>query len=143
MNSDNIISEYFTFFDIDKNFIDNVKHATLNDSGEIDSIMYTDSSGNDQTLNRNQFTYTNLILNIPGLGFAYCGDIVYLEQFRKEPTQFELDFGWHENVSNQKIFSWYLKPTDKSNVNYIKTLYYDDLTDIIGITHKSGGVTLD
>ena len=141
----NIVSNYFTFFDTENNIINNVKSMNLSDSGAIESITYNDND-NEITLNYGEFTYTNLVLAIPGIGYAYCGDIIYLEQFRKEPTQLELAFGWHENVSNQKIFSWYLKPTPKSNINYIKTLYYDDLTNIIGVTHKSrssGTVILD
>ena len=55
----NIVSNYFTFFDTENNIINNVKSMNLSDSGAIESITYNDND-NEITLNYGEVTYTNL-----------------------------------------------------------------------------------
>ena len=46
-------------------------------------------------------------LHVPGVGHLRPGSKVRLE---KDPTSYILLFGWHTNISNQTIYSWYLRP---------------------------------
>lgn len=144
-NSDYVVSGNYTFLFADTaEIIPNIISVTFTEANTFDKLTYLDENETEVTLDVDQYTYTDLVLDIPGVGYAYSGDIVYVEQFRQKPSQFQLLFGWHENVSNQKIFSWYLKPTPDSNVDYIKTLYYEDLTNIVGVNHTTeGNVILD
>lgn len=136
MSMNKIVSSYFTFFDKNKHIINNVTSIELDVNGQFSSISYT-SGSETLSLPAEEFTCTNLILVVPGIGYAYCGDIIYLEQYRNKPKAYILDFGWHENSSNQKIFSWYLRDS-MNNSNY-KTLYYTDLSNITGVQNRIAG----
>ena len=135
----NVICKSFTFFSLDGRVINNVYGVELDALGEFSTIRYVEN-GENKHLTSDNFTYTNLILNIPSLGFAYCGDIIYLNRYREKPQEYVLQFGWHENVSNQKIYSWYLQKFDlDGKLEYNKTLYYDDLINILGIKNRTAG----
>jgi hypothetical protein len=43
-----------------------------------------------------------------GIGFLIPGDIVKLKL--TDCKEYELNFGWHTNISGQTIYSWYLTP---------------------------------
>lgn len=132
-----IISTHYTFFDLDGNIINNVSSITLDSLGEFSSITYTGNDGLPHSIPVGEFKYTNLILKIPNLGFAYCGDHVFLQEYRKNTQEYILDFGWHENISNQQIYSWYLKKFNaKGELECNKTLYYDDLVNIIAVQNR-------
>ena len=42
--------------------------------------------------------------------------------------RYELNYGWHTNVSNQTIYSWYLKPITK-NCNNSDVFEHKDMDD--------------
>lgn len=81
-------------------------------------------------------------LPVPGVGYLRPGTKVRLEG---DPTEYVLLFGWHTNISNQTIYSWYLRPIkefieDNSDNEYMsqpikelsddKTLYYEMINKI-------------
>ena len=139
----NVVSSTFTFFSLDGSPILNVKHIVLDDLGRVSSIIYLNDNDEELELSSSEFTYTNLILHIPGVDhLAYCGDKLFLARFRECPKEYTLNFGWHENVSNQKIFSWYLEEYDaKGELIANKTLYYDDLVRVIAVKNVKFGIS--
>ncbi len=138
----NVVSSTFTFFTLNGNPILNVKHIILNDLGQISSIVYLNSD-EEVELTTSEFTYTNLILHIPGIDqLAYCGDKLFLTRYREDPKEYTLNFGWHENISNQRIFSWYLEDRDyEGNIIAKKTLYFDDLCRVFAVKNLKFGIT--
>lgn len=137
----NVISEYFSFFDIDGNLINDVLNVDIDEEGRFSYITYF-KNGKEFKLNSSEYYYTNLILNVPGIGYAYSGDIVLLERYREKARRYKLHFGWHENTSNQKLYTWYLTPLilNEGESNVCKTLYYEDLTNILAIEHIVPGL---
>lgn len=139
INSDNVISSKYMFYSRHTRELINVTNIELDSSGMISKITGT-VHGITAVMDPSQFVYTNLILEVPGLGTAVCGDNILLKRPCKNLEEYILEFGWHTNVSNQKIYSWYLVPVLKDLDNHelpkAKTLYYDDLCNIIGISNK-------
>jgi hypothetical protein len=62
------------------------------------------------------YTYTTECLYVLGIGFLLPGDLVKLKI--NERDIYELNYGWHTNISNQTIYSWYLVP--QKNDDYFK-----------------------
>lgn len=137
--ANNVISDKFRFYEASTHdLISDVSHINLDNEGRVASI--TTSSGS--VLLKDDFVYTNLALDVPGLGYALCGDLITIK-VKNKISDYTLGFGWHINISNQKIYSWYLLPIDKTLLNkpdsefdLAKTLYYDDLISIIAITNQ-------
>lgn len=155
----NSVSEKFVFYDLSTNEIILPKYLNVVD-GEIDSV-----STDDKTYNKNEFVYTNLVLHIPGMGDALCGEMITIQHPRELPKTYILNYGWHKNNSNQILCTWYLvdisdKKTLKNQIKGVsemltdevlgdgftkrsipdtfvsaKTLDYDDFTDVIAITN--------
>lgn len=137
----NIISNSFKFYN--KSTLDLIAVDTINLDSDGKIKYITDINGN--IIDNDSYVYTNLILDVPGLGYALCGDSIILKlknKVKEQIGEYILGFGWHINISNQKIYSWYLLPTDKRfntpDVDLIKakTLYYEDLINIVGITRQ-------
>ena len=139
INADNVVSNKFLFYSKETNELLNVSKIILDAHGSIDKIIAT-QHGITAEYNSADFVYTNLILEIPGLGTALCGDRILLKHPRKKLEEFTLEFGWHTNMSNQKIYSWYLIPEvidlDIHELPKAKTLYYDDLCNIVGTSKR-------
>lgn len=82
-------------------------------------------------------------LPVPGVGYLRSGTKVTFEK-----DTYVLMFGWHTNISNQQIYSWFLRPTVQtdrvSESNYMsspenelsqdRTLYYPMIDKICKIT---------
>lgn len=140
---DNVISSHFSFYrNSDNSIIESVNSIELDDNNCFSSINTTDD-GLQEKLDRNSYSYTNLCLSVPGLGYAYCGDELVLEEYRKPSKIWKLNFGWHTNISNQKIYSWFLSDPYEDidiNSNKYKTLYYDDIVNIVGIQQSLPGI---
>ena len=98
---------YFSFYDLSGNLIIGDITATFTDDGQFDAIT-CEKDGMTVTYNNGQFSYTTACLYVLGIGFLIPGDIVKLKI--DSCKVYELNFGWHTNVSNQTIYSWYLKP---------------------------------
>ena len=94
-------------------------NAIYLNNGNIEYVI--DNEGNTHT-NENIVLVKNLLF-IPGIGYIPEETrIIYKE------VDYILLYGWHTNISNQNILSWYLMPLS-SNIPY-KTLYKDMIDDI-------------
>lgn len=71
------------------------------DNGTIKSIKMSDET---QIL-REDLIVVNNLLEVPGIGYIAPGAII---RFDDEDEDYILNFGWHTNMSNQEIYSWYL-----------------------------------
>lgn len=98
---------YYSFYDNDGNLIKGSIEVSIDDNGQFDTVTsildgetYIYTSGN--------FTYTTECLYVLGIGFLIPGDKIRLKI--DKPQVYELNYGWHTNVSNQTIYSWYLTP---------------------------------
>jgi hypothetical protein len=78
-----------------------------------------------------------------GVGYLIPGDIVRLHLLDKR--YYEVQYGWHTNVSNQTIHSWYLVPVNYDEVrkevvyrtdSNILTLYKEYLDTIEVVDFK-------
>lgn len=142
-NRDNVITDQFHFYRKSDNELLDVIKADFNQFGQIYRI-YVNTNGETVVLDSTEFVYTNTLLNVPGLGVASCGDTVVLSQYRKKPKMYKLGFGWHINSSNQNIYSWYLfDPTEDPFRAKVKTLYFDDIPNILGIQNNVPGMLPD
>lgn len=65
------------------------------------------------------------LLYIPGIGHVPPGNIITYEG-----KDYILMFGWHKNVSNQTIYSWYMTPIDHKSSHEMHTLYYEMIDKI-------------
>lgn len=142
IQNNNIISNNYYFYDADtKDPISAPLTLGLTDACEIDYVI--DCNG--KKYSKGMFVYTNLVLDVPGLGPALCGDLITLK-VKNKISEFTLGFGWHVNISNQKLYSWYLLPLDDylntPDIEFkkAKSLYYDDLINIVGVTRQMPGI---
>ena len=93
--------QYLSFYDSENNLIQGVISAAIDENGQITSVSTSDTV-------YTEFTYYTECLYVLGIGTLLPGDIVKLKI--DDNRQYELNYGWHVNVSGQCIFSWYLKP---------------------------------
>ena len=93
--------QYLSFYDRDNNLIQDITDVDINEYGQITAVH---AAGSIIT----EFTYYTECIYVLGIGTLLPGDIVKLKIDDKR--QYELNYGWHINVSGQNIFSWYLKP---------------------------------
>ncbi len=141
MTNSNITSNEFRFYSKVNHDLIAVSKIELDSNFKIQSV--TDADGNNYSAD--ELYYTNLVLSVPGLGNALCGDLITIK-VKNKISEYELGFGWHINISNQQLYSWYLLPKDKhlntpdEFLTKAKTLYYDDLINIIGITRQLPGI---
>lgn len=106
--------QYFSFYDTNNNLIkgDTVS-VTIDDNGQFDTLIVATEDGDQTTVDTyesGQYTYTTECLYVLGIGFLIPGDLVKLKV--NERDVYELNYGWHTNISNQTIYSWYLVPQE-------------------------------
>ena len=82
INSDSIISSKYMFYSRLTGELIKVTNIELDDLGTISKITGT-VHGITAIMDSSQFVYTNLILDVPGLGTAVCGDTILLKRPRK------------------------------------------------------------
>ena len=103
---------YFSFYDLENKLIQgNTVSVALDDNGQFDTLTVTteeDGQTVTETYTKDQYTYTTECLYVLGIGFLLPGDIVKLKI--NECNTYQLNYGWHTNISNQTIYSWYLVP---------------------------------
>lgn len=98
---------YFSFYDTEGNLIKGDISITVQPDGQFDTVTAT-LDGTTTEYTKDQYTYTTECLYVLGIGFLLPGDIVKLHI--DDSAMYEINFGWHTNVSSQTIYSWYLKP---------------------------------
>ena len=101
--------QYFSFYDLDGNLIKGNISVNIDDNGQFDSLTVIDDSvESTKYYTKDEYTYTTECLYVLGIGFLLPGDLVKLKI--NERYVYELNYGWHTNISNQTIYSWYLVP---------------------------------
>jgi hypothetical protein len=88
-------------------------------NGNIVSVLDSDNV----RYNIDEITYEKYLLNVPGIGYiAAKSRVIYKEK------DYVLLFGWHTNISNQTIYSWYLSSLTEDIPD--KTLYEEMINEI-------------
>lgn len=83
-------------------------------------------TGEPTELVQGDFKVDKEFLYIPGIGHVPPGNIITYNN-----KDYILMFGWHKNISNQTIYSWYLTPlTSKESSSEVYTLYYEMIDKI-------------
>ena len=103
------IIDYYSFYDLEGNYLSNVASVNINSHGKFETITVTIDE-EEVILFPNEYYYTRESVFVLGVGFLIPGDIVKLHLLDKR--FYEVRYGWHINVSNQNIHSWYLVPVD-------------------------------
>ena len=120
----------------------NVSSVDLDTDGNIVFINTTDGN----KLSADDYIIVQELLNVPGVGKLKPGTRVVLEE--NPYIEYSLEFGWHTNISNQTIYSWYLYPirqeeiiSDKEymskpvqRLSVARTVYESVVDQIIAIT---------
>lgn len=120
----------------------NVSSVDLDTDGNIVFINATDGN----KLSADDYIIVQELLNVPGVGKLKPGTRVVLEE--NPYIEYSLEFGWHTNISNQTIYSWYLYPirqeeiiSDKEymskpeqRLSVARTVYESVVDQIIAIT---------
>lgn len=119
-----------------------ITEVSLDTDGKIVFVRTEDGS---QVVAEDTIIYQDF-LEVPGVGYLKPGTFVRLD---KDSTKYVLLFGWHTNISNQTIYSWYLRPlveyspedtgreymsSPEKELSVDRTLYYDMINHIWEIT---------
>ena len=122
--------------------LNNVSSVDLDTEGNIVFINTTDGN----KLRASDYIIVQELLNVPGVGKLKPGTRVVLEE--NPYIEYVLRFGWHTNISNQTIYSWYLYPIKQEEIisdkeymskpeqrlSVARTVYESDVDQIIAIT---------
>lgn len=120
----------------------NVSSVDLDTDGNIVFINATDGN----KLSADDYIIVQELLNVPGVGKLKPGTRVVLEE--NPYIEYVLEFGWHTNISNQTIYSWYLYPIKQEEIisdkeymskpeqrlSVARTVYESVVDQIIAIT---------
>jgi len=105
--------QYFSFYDLEGNLLTGSIAVTFDENGQFSTLTQIKDDVA-TTYNKGEYTYTTECLYVLGIGFLLPGDVVKLHI--DSCKEYELNWGWHINVSGQNIYSWYLKPIHKVDV---------------------------
>lgn len=108
------IVDYYSFYDNNGNYLGNVTNVNILKDGQFGDITLTDSEGHEITLTNTEYNYTRESVFVLGVGYLIPGDIIRLHLLDRR--YYEVRYGWHTNVSNQTIHSWYLVPVNYNEV---------------------------
>lgn len=84
----------------------NATSVDLDTNGKF--VVVHDDDGSTYYVDSGVISVEENFLEVPGLGYLKPGTKVVLDT--DKTTTYVLNFGWHTNVSNQTIYSWYLRP---------------------------------
>lgn len=121
------IIDYFSFYDMNGEYLDNVANISVCANGKFGELTIIDNDGEYKTYSPSEYNFTRETVYVLGIGFLIPGDIVKLHLLDKR--FYEIQYGWHTNVSNQTIHSWYLIPIDYDIVT--KEVVYRTDSDIL------------
>lgn len=109
------IIDYFSFYDKQGNYLGNVATVDIQADGQFgDLTLYGETPEDVIVLHNSEYDFTRESVFVLGVGYLIPGDIVKLHLLDK--YSYEIRYGWHTNVSNQTIHSWYLVPVDYNMV---------------------------
>lgn len=92
------------------------------DDGKIVSALPKEGTGED-FIPSTEFDFFKEVLHVPGIGYITSGTRVIIKE-----KDYLLKFGWHVNISNQNIYSWYLESLSEDIPP--KTLYKEMINEI-------------
>lgn len=128
---------YFSFYDSDGNLLRGDIDVSIDDNGQF-NIVTQSLEGETHVYTKDEFTYTVECLYVLGIGFLLPGDIVKLKI--DADKKYELNFGWHTNISGQKIYSWYLVPVKQEDYFYDKRKGIFNYSDLAEMNINSKGI---
>ena len=108
------IIDYFSFYTLNNEYIPNVISVNIGTDGKFGNITAVNDTGEEISYAPTEYTFTRESIFVLGVGYLIPGDIVKLNLFDKR--SYEVRYGWHTNVSNQTIHSWYLVPVNVDEV---------------------------
>lgn len=115
----------FKFYEVSTGYELEVSSAIVNEKGQIYKVFTSDENGElyREYLVPEEATMVANWLPVPGIGYLRPGTRVV---YKRE--EYCLKFGWHTNISNQEIYSWYLEPLKDEGIvrsdndrNYMST----------------------
>lgn len=112
----------FIFTDLDSNIID-VGRVILDNESKISAVI----TRTEDILYPDEVVFGRYALNIPGIG-----EVLPQTRIIYKDKDYVLLFGWHKNISNQEIYSWFLRPLEEDVPD--KTLY-KEMIDEIEVVH--------
>lgn len=124
------IIDYISFYDKEGNYLDNVISVGIQPNGKFGDLTLSTTSepgAIPKTLSNSEYDFTWETVYVLGIGYLIPGDIVKLHLLSR--SFYEVRYGWHTNVSNQTIHSWYLVPVDYDVVN--REVVYRTDSDIL------------
>lgn len=97
------------FYEISTGYELEVSSVIVNEKGQIYKVFTSDENGEiyHEYLVPEEAVMISNWLPVPGLGFLRPGTYVTYKH-----EKYCLMFGWHTNISNQEIYSWYLEPIE-------------------------------
>jgi hypothetical protein len=138
------IIDYFSFYTKTGDYIPDVVSVELNKYGQFGTITCNGPDYEEPiTYGPEEYDFTRETVFVLGVGYLIPGDIVRLHLLDKR--YYEVQYGWHTNVSNQTIHSWYLVPVNYDEVrkevvyrtdSNILTLYKEYLDTIEVVDFK-------
>lgn len=106
---------YFSFYDNNGELIKGNIEVSVDEDGQFNSLT-TEVGGETIIYPKGTYTYVTECLYVLGIGFLLPGDVVKLKI--DELKTYELNFGWHTNISGQTIYSWYLTELPEEDYFY-------------------------
>lgn len=128
---------YFSFYDLNGNLITGSIQVSFTDNGQFDTLL-VQNDGQEVSYNKDEYTYTTECLYVLGIGFLIPGDIVKLKI--TDTKTYELNWGWHTNVSGQQIYSWYLVPQQEPDYFYDTRKGFMQTVDLATTNINSKGI---
>lgn len=120
MLNSQIYGEYpgFIFTDINGNRLP-VEKIKLSTDYQIETL----SNFYEESVDPDTAIFQKYVLSVPGLGEILPGSRVIWRE-----GDYVLLFGWHTNISNQELFTWFLRSVDEDIPD--KTLYRSMIDEI-------------
>lgn len=106
---------YYSFYDNEGNLIKGEIEVSVEEDGQF-GILTTIYQGETIIYPAGTYTYVTECLYVVGIGLIIPGDLVKLKI--NDLKKYELNFGWHTNISGQNIYSWYLVPVEQEDYFY-------------------------
>ena len=126
------IIDYFSFYDLQGNYIPNVINVEIGRDGKFGNITAITETGEEVIYPYTDYEFTRETVYVLGVGYLIPGDIVKLTLLDK--CYYEVGYGWHTNVSNQTIHSWYLIPVTYNEIT--KEVAYKTTSKILTLYKK-------
>lgn len=129
--------QYFSFYDYSGELIRGEIEAEITDNGQFGALT-VEYNGETIIYPKDTYTYTTECLYVLGIGFLIPGDVVKLHL--TETKTYELNWGWHKNISGQTIYSWYLVPKPLPDYFYDKRNGFNIQLDLADMNIDNNGI---